>query len=207
MPYIKQADRQVLDLTSRGGRIENSGELNYSITTLLIGFLGRSPNYAKINDAIGALEGAKLELYRRQAAPYEDSKIKENGDVYFVSTQPEQKVTTVPPFYGNTKSCPPGAMEFHYELKVHKGLGTVRETFSRHVSFIGMYVDLVRKYHTDPYTRIELVELFNKSYIGRMLSPLEVLNIFMDTGRFKKEHLQEFRKLSDLYPAIEEILA
>jgi len=33
-------------------------------------------------DAIGALECAKLELYRRVAAPYEDTKIAENGDVY-----------------------------------------------------------------------------------------------------------------------------
>jgi hypothetical protein len=33
------------------------------------------------NDAIGALEGAKLELYRRYVSAYEDDKIKENGDV------------------------------------------------------------------------------------------------------------------------------
>ena len=31
---------------------------------------------------MGALECAKLELYRRVAAPYEDVKIMENGDVY-----------------------------------------------------------------------------------------------------------------------------
>ena len=30
---------------------------------------------------IGALESAKLELYRRSIALYEDTKIKENGDV------------------------------------------------------------------------------------------------------------------------------
>ena len=38
-------------------------------------------NYADINSAIGVLECAKLELYRRQAAPYEDKKIEENGEV------------------------------------------------------------------------------------------------------------------------------
>jgi hypothetical protein len=38
--------------------------------------------YAHINEAIGALECAKLELYRRVAAPYEDEKMKESGDVY-----------------------------------------------------------------------------------------------------------------------------
>lgn len=34
-----------------------------------------------INDCIGACEGAKLEFYRRVASPYEDVKIKQNGDV------------------------------------------------------------------------------------------------------------------------------
>lgn len=33
-------------------------------------------------DALGALECCKLEFYRRVAAPYEDSKIISNGDVY-----------------------------------------------------------------------------------------------------------------------------
>jgi hypothetical protein len=40
------------------------------------------PSYQSINDVLGALEGAKLEFYRRIAAPYEDTKIQENGDVY-----------------------------------------------------------------------------------------------------------------------------
>ena len=31
---------------------------------------------------VGVLECAKLELYRRMAAPYEDEKIEDNGDVY-----------------------------------------------------------------------------------------------------------------------------
>jgi len=39
-------------------------------------------SYTFINDCVGALEGAKLELYRRVASPYEDKKIAENGDVY-----------------------------------------------------------------------------------------------------------------------------
>ena len=36
----------------------------------------------KLIPLIGVLECAKLELYRRVAAPYEDDKIDENGDVY-----------------------------------------------------------------------------------------------------------------------------
>lgn len=39
-------------------------------------------SYADINEAIGALECAKLELYRRIAVPYENRKLAENGDVY-----------------------------------------------------------------------------------------------------------------------------
>jgi hypothetical protein len=39
-------------------------------------------SYHNINDILGALEGAKLEFYRRVAVPYENGKIQENGDVY-----------------------------------------------------------------------------------------------------------------------------
>jgi len=61
----------------------NAGELNYLITQLCVQYMkSRGRKYAHINDVIGALEGAKLEFYRRYAAPYEDLKIKENGDVY-----------------------------------------------------------------------------------------------------------------------------
>jgi hypothetical protein len=37
--------------------------------------------YFHLNKAIGVLECIKLEFYRRVAAPYEDLKIKEAGDV------------------------------------------------------------------------------------------------------------------------------
>jgi hypothetical protein len=45
-------------------------------------------SYKNINQAIGALECAKLELYRRVAAPYEDKKALINGDVYVVNSRP-----------------------------------------------------------------------------------------------------------------------
>lgn len=38
-------------------------------------------NYSEYRDFLGELEAAKLEIYRRQIIPYEDKKIKENGDV------------------------------------------------------------------------------------------------------------------------------
>ena len=38
---------------------------------------------SRINELVGVLECAKIELYRRIAAPYEDDKSRINGDVYF----------------------------------------------------------------------------------------------------------------------------
>ena len=60
----------------------SAGELNYLISSILDAHLGEEPRYSDLNEAIGVLECAKLELYRRLAAPYEDEKINEHGDVY-----------------------------------------------------------------------------------------------------------------------------
>ena len=78
MPYIKKKDRfRATDSP------ENAGELNYAITILIQKYLSKNGlNYQHINDIVGALEGAKSEFQRRVVNPYEDSKIKENGDVY-----------------------------------------------------------------------------------------------------------------------------
>ncbi len=79
MPYIKQEDR-----TMEVERCPDTvGELNYAITYLLTTYLARQGlSYPTINDIMGALEGAKLEFYRRVAGPYEDEKKELNGDVY-----------------------------------------------------------------------------------------------------------------------------
>lgn len=85
MPYIKKDRRLALGTAleySAIDKIEGPGELNYLITMFVKDFLGEKPNYERFNAAVGALESAKLELYRRMIAPYEDTKIKENGDVY-----------------------------------------------------------------------------------------------------------------------------
>ena len=82
MPYITQEMRDQLnnDLITPPS---NEGEMNYVITDLLDDYLSAyGLNYANVNALVGVLECAKLELYRRIAAPYEDEKIKENGDVY-----------------------------------------------------------------------------------------------------------------------------
>ena len=79
MPYITGDRRGWID---SGCLPETAGELNYAITRLVQLYLGARPNYQRFNDALGALEGCKLELYRRKVAPYEEEKIKVNGDVY-----------------------------------------------------------------------------------------------------------------------------
>ena len=85
MPYIDPEDRAELDpfIDYLIDQIDysNIGELNYIISRLCDAMLGEV-RYSKINSLIGVLECAKLELYRRVAAPYEDDKIDENGDVY-----------------------------------------------------------------------------------------------------------------------------
>lgn len=55
------------------------GIMNYIITRLIKCLY--EPSYREYNAAIGVLECAKLELYRKVVAPYEDKKAKENGDV------------------------------------------------------------------------------------------------------------------------------
>jgi hypothetical protein len=85
MPYIKQEQRILFD--PYGGMNDQnspstSGELNFVLTRIVSCYFKDHPNYQGINDIVGALEGAKLEFYRRVAVPYEDKKIIENGDVY-----------------------------------------------------------------------------------------------------------------------------
>lgn len=83
MPYIKPQKRAWL--LDKYEDPENAGELNFLITAVVIEYLlMNKESYQSYNDALGALEGAKLELYRRKIAPYEDKKIVENGDVYYV---------------------------------------------------------------------------------------------------------------------------
>jgi len=82
MPYIKQARRDELAEVDGIASPDVAGELNYEITKLITTYVDQHGlNYQRINDVVGALEGAKLEFYRRVAAPYENDKIKENGDI------------------------------------------------------------------------------------------------------------------------------
>ena len=91
MPYIGEEKRSLLEpyLASIASRIiledemTQAGVLNYCISALFNEVLKTNGmSYQNINELIGILECAKLELYRRVASPYEDEKIQSNGDVY-----------------------------------------------------------------------------------------------------------------------------
>ena len=92
MPYIDQAARRGIDegYAAPG----TAGQLNYAVTSLIDDYLnewGDKLSYGAINEVVGVLECAKLELYRRVAAPYEDLTMIRNGDVYsrVPQTEPE----------------------------------------------------------------------------------------------------------------------
>lgn len=79
MPYLTQANREALAFRPP----ESPGELNFIFTSVLDTYLvNEGLRYDTINAAVGALECAKLELYRRIGEPYEDGKISLNGDVF-----------------------------------------------------------------------------------------------------------------------------
>jgi hypothetical protein len=83
MPYVDQITRTKLDDAILTVDPESAGELNYTITQLCLAYLAQEGlSYSALNEVVGVLECAKLELYRRAAAPYEDEKASLNGDVY-----------------------------------------------------------------------------------------------------------------------------
>lgn len=80
MPYIPEHVRSTAAVAP-----ETPGDLNYAITITLKRYLDRwqgNYSYKDLNDILGAIEGAKLEFYRRVVVPYEDKKMEQNGDVY-----------------------------------------------------------------------------------------------------------------------------
>lgn len=92
MPYIRDDKRKQIESeldqliikfldTEDGG---TAGRFNYLISSMMGAILNNDEriSYARINELIGVLECAKMELYRRVAAPYEDDKSRINGDVY-----------------------------------------------------------------------------------------------------------------------------
>ena len=87
MPYITQEDRPQYDevLAELIGLLKEKppesvdGHLNYVVTKVIKEVYPL--RYYHINKAMGVLECIQHEFYRRVAAPYEDTKIEQNGDV------------------------------------------------------------------------------------------------------------------------------
>lgn len=84
MPYISQKRRDRMNSSIEG--VSNmcpfAGDLNYAITKILHNYLDMyGLDYSNINEVIGVLECAKMELYRMVAAPYEDKKRSVNGGI------------------------------------------------------------------------------------------------------------------------------
>ena len=101
MPYITQEKRKEIQIYTPGRphgleepgndevhlidvtKIEKVGDMNFAISTIMRAWLDNyGHSYTNYNAMVGVLACASMELYRRLAAPYEDEKIKENGDVY-----------------------------------------------------------------------------------------------------------------------------
>ena len=83
MPYIKKEDRGFFKRIYDVEIPRTPGELNYLLSIIVTEYLGEEGiSYDSINEVIGVLECAKMELYRRVAVPYEQEKMESNGDVY-----------------------------------------------------------------------------------------------------------------------------
>jgi hypothetical protein len=87
MPYIPPMQRDGADseLQEKGLKFipTNAGELNFVVSTFIANYIHtKGLKYSVLNEMIGALECAKMELSRVIIGPYEDEKILENGPVY-----------------------------------------------------------------------------------------------------------------------------
>jgi hypothetical protein len=87
MPYITQEERppydevleHIIKLLKEKSPESVDGPLNYVVTRIIKEVYPL--RYYHINKAMGVLECIQHEFYRRVAAPYEDTKIEQNGDV------------------------------------------------------------------------------------------------------------------------------
>ena len=69
--------------TNEANGVGVAGQVNFIISVLVNSlWQGTKANYAGLNELMGAIECAKLEIYRRLAGPYEEKAAKRNGDVF-----------------------------------------------------------------------------------------------------------------------------
>jgi len=83
MPYIKLKEKELLEdiihLMADVELYKANGNLNYVLFALCKHHT--KPSYTNYKNFIGELNECIAEIRRMLLAPYEDSKIKENGDV------------------------------------------------------------------------------------------------------------------------------
>lgn len=89
MPYVMQAIRDDVEaeLRSVARRLITQGDLTYAISVLMDEYVmsvAGAVTYHTLSRARASAQDASDEWYRRVMAPYEDSKRRENGDVYHV---------------------------------------------------------------------------------------------------------------------------
>ncbi|VVB80334.1 Uncharacterised protein [uncultured archaeon] len=97
MPYIKKEDRkkwekiiaEVTEILKNVPKESVDGDLNYFFTSIILN--NYEKKYFNYNRAIGMLECCKQELYRKVIGPYEEEKIKENGDVELINDSQKDK--------------------------------------------------------------------------------------------------------------------
>ena len=94
MPYIRKEERERYDvvidqittllldkLPGNNGKYFSEGDLNYIVSSIVWKLFDVLPSYTRGNELVGVLECVKQEFIRRRLNGYEDSKIKENGDL------------------------------------------------------------------------------------------------------------------------------
>ncbi|MEK6757722.1 MAG: hypothetical protein AABX88_01205 [Nanoarchaeota archaeon] len=87
MPYIPKKDKEkyepaLSELRKLIASDMKKGELTYLVYALGLESINKKgKSYTNISSAISCLDDAKEELRRRHLNPYEDEKIKENGNV------------------------------------------------------------------------------------------------------------------------------
>lgn len=92
MPYLPPKFREELDQQCEIGQITRYfeslddqnflGALNYLVYTIVRHYLFKNgKRYSRLAGIVGTIHCCAAEIYRRIAAPYEDEKIEENGDV------------------------------------------------------------------------------------------------------------------------------
>jgi len=88
MPYIQpryrpDIDKLIAPLAEHIAALpleKQDGAFNYAVTKLLKALYSKG-DYFTYNRSMGALSAVMAEWYRQAVVPYEDAKIKENGDV------------------------------------------------------------------------------------------------------------------------------